>query len=125
MPRDTPSLRDFTGPYKYCIFLNELGALISAQEKAGSRRLDYYILTLTNYFTSTTQFCVPKEFATQEAQRGSFVHTPSTKNLYSCLPGLRFVFTSQLPLESHFASSFLASQPLKEPAKFTFLAFGA
>jgi len=80
---------------------------------------------MVDYFTSTTQLWVPKELGTQAVQRGSFTHAPSTKNLYSCLPGLRDVLTNQLPLESFLATSFLESHLLKLPDKTTFFAVGA
>ena len=45
-----------------------------------------------NYFTSITEFCVPKEFTATALLLGSLIQLPSTKNLYSYLPGLSDIF---------------------------------
>jgi hypothetical protein len=63
--------------------------------------------------------------ATHEVQRGSLSHEPSTKNLYSYLPGFKFTLITQFPFESFLALSAFVSQLLKLPAKQTLLACGA
>src|SRR3989338_3859801 len=56
---------------------------------------------------------------------GSFVQLPSTRYLYSCLPGLKFRDTCQLPSLDFFSVSDVALQLLNVPAIATFFAYGA
>lgn len=70
-------------------------------------------------------FCEPKAFATTLEQLGSFHQEPSTKNLYSYLPGFKLAFTVQFPLESFLPNNPFVFQLLKVPTKLTFFAFGA
>ncbi len=58
------------------------------------------ILFSSCYFISITQFCVPNVLDTRQVQLGSSIHFPSTKNLYSCLPGFNSAHAVQLPFGS-------------------------
>lgn len=72
-----------------------------------------------------TQFLEPKALVTQPLQLGSFTQLPSTRNLYSYLPGFNERFTDQAPFRPFFAEWALGSQLLKVPARLTFFAWGA
>lgn len=72
-----------------------------------------------------TLLWVPKELVITEGHFGSVTHEPSTKNLYSCLPGFKPTLISQLPLASFLPESAFASQLLKLPARPTVFALGA
>src|SRR4030042_6515764 len=71
------------------------------------------------------QLWLPKLLGTQAVHCGSLNQEPSTKNLYSYLPGFKLTFAAQLPLKSFFAESILVFQLLKVPARLPRFACGA
>lgn len=75
--------------------------------------------------TTMTELSVPKQFGTRGAT-GQQVHSPSTTYLYSYRPGGRSSTATKtsLPLRSRLILRACESQPLKSPARKTFLAPG-